>query len=207
VIGRITGRVIAEDEDGATVVDVEGVGYELFMPLGTLGRTPPDDAGRSTFFIHTHVREEALTLFGFASAADRVAFRTLIGVSNVGPKTAIQVLSALPAIELARAIAQKELGKLVSIPGIGKKTAERLLLELRDKLPVVEAVAVVGKDGVPAATSGRATGKNGELLASALTRMGYRPAEAERAVIGLGARVDDAPLADLLREALAFLAK
>jgi Holliday junction DNA helicase RuvA len=208
VIGRITGRVIADDEDGATVVDVAGVGYELFMPLGTIGRTTPDDEGRSTFFIHTHVREEALTLFGFASAADRVAFRTLIGVSNVGPKTAIQVLSALPAIELARAIAQKELGKLVSIPGIGKKTAERLLLELRDKLPVVEAVAAPGKDGAPATPGTTKTiGKNGDLLASALTRMGYKPAEAERAVLGLGPRVDDAPLADLLREALAFLAK
>jgi holliday junction DNA helicase RuvA len=213
VIGRITGRVIAEDEDGATVVDVEGIGYELFMPLGTLGRTAADESGRSTFFIHTHVREEALTLFGFASAADRLAFRTLIGVSNVGPKTAIQVLSALPSFELARAIAQKELGKLVSIPGIGKKTAERLLLELRDKLPVVEAAAP-GKDGAPGTLGTLGTpgtsmpiGRNGDLLASALTRMGYRPAEAERAVIGLGARVDDAPLADLLREALAFLAK
>src|SRR5262249_8764442 len=138
MIGRLSGRVI-EEGDGTTVLDVNGVGYELVTPLGTIGRARPDGEGRVTLFVHTHVREDQLSLFGFASEGDRLAFRTLIGVSSVGPKTAIAVLSALPAHELGLAIARKELGKLTSISGIGKKTAERLLLELKDKLTVLQA--------------------------------------------------------------------
>ncbi len=207
MIGRLTGRVTGEDEDGAIVVDVGGVGYEVFVPLGTVGRASPGAGGETTLYVHTHVREEALTLFGFATLDDRTAFRTLISVSNVGPKTAIAVLSALPAEELARAIAEKQATKLAGIPGIGKKTVERLLLELRDKLPVkgtrapgaAAAAAPSSPQGAPLA--------NAELVVSALTRMGYRPAEAERAVASLGARVADAKLPDLVREALALLAK
>src|SRR5580700_7839193 len=96
MIGRLTGRVIAQEEDGAVVVDVGGVGYELTAPLGTVGRAEETNDGRVTLFVHTHAREDALQLFGFASEADRLAFRTLISVSNVGPKTAVAVLSALP---------------------------------------------------------------------------------------------------------------
>src|SRR5579859_1351934 len=136
MIGRLTGKVLAEEGDGTVVVDVGGVGYELSVPLGTVGRATVGAAGDATFYVHTHAREDALSLFGFATEPDRLAFRTLIGVSSVGPKTALAVLSALPAAELGRAIAAKDLGKLTSIPGIGKKTAERLVLELRDKLVV-----------------------------------------------------------------------
>jgi Holliday junction DNA helicase RuvA len=164
MIGRLTGKVTEED-DGGIVVDVNGVGYEVIVPLGTIGRSKPDAEGRITLFIHTHVREDALTLFGFASDGDRVAFRTLIGVSNVGPKTAVAVLSALPAHELGQAIARKELGKLTSISGVGKKTAERLLLELKDKLPVLEAAAPRGA-GV-ATISAPAPSSTTELLARA----------------------------------------
>src|ERR1700722_10964258 len=112
MIGRLTGRVVTEEQaDGAVVVDVSGVGYELLVPLGTLGRARSDEGGFATFFVHTHAREDALILFGFAHESDRTAFRTLIAVSNVGPKTALAVLSALPADELAKAIASKDVVK------------------------------------------------------------------------------------------------
>jgi Holliday junction DNA helicase RuvA len=204
MIGRLTGKVVAQEAEGAVVVDVAGVGYEVLVPLGTVGRATSDDGGRCTLYIHTHAREDALTLFGFATDADRLTFRTLIGVSNVGPRTALAILSALPAEDLARAIAAKDLAKLTGIPGIGKKTAERLVLELRDRL---------AKPAVVAARSGAASTKDApaarvqELLLGALTRMGYRPGEAERAITALGPRVDVEPLADLVREALSLLAK
>ena len=208
MIGRLTGHVTQED-DGNVVVDVNGVGYELVVPLGTIGRANVDGEGRSTLFVHTHVREDVFSLFGFATEGDRIAFRTLIGVSSVGPKTAIAVLSALPAPDLGQAIARKELGKLTSITGIGKKTAERLLLELKDKVPILQAAgprsAAAGPSGVP--SSAAAASSTGELLARALVNMGYRQAEADRAVEQLSARMGETPLPELLKEALAVLSK
>ena len=207
MIGRLIGKV-SEDDDGTLVVDVQGVGYEVVCPLGTLGRADRDDDGRVTFYVHTHVREDALALFGFASEADRLAFRTLIGVSNVGPKSAITVLSALPAPELAAAIARKELGQLTAIPGIGKKTAERLLLELKDKRPVSTAPARPSTAGtLPRDLPPEARRDNAGMLSRALVNMGYRVTEADRAVEKLGERVNEATLPELLREALAVLAK
>ncbi len=205
MIGRLTGRVV-EEPDGGLVVDVNGVGYEVVVPLGTLGRAGRDAEDRVTLFVHTHVREDVFSLFGFASDADRLAFRTLIGVSSVGPKTAIQVLSALPAPELGAAIARKELGKLTSIPGIGKKTAERLLLELKDKLPVLEA-ATPRPQGAAAKPQAAASSSSAELLARALVNMGYRQGEADRAVEQLSSRLGEVPLPDLVKEALAVLSK
>jgi Holliday junction DNA helicase RuvA len=204
MIGRLTGKVIEED-DGTTVVDVNGVGYELVVPLGTIGRAKTDAEGKVTLFVHTHVREDQISLFGFASEGDRLAFRTLIGVSSVGPKTAIAVLSALPAHELGQAIARKELGKLTAIHGIGKKTAERLLLELKDKLPVLHA-APPHAPGAPAAPSSPSS-SNGDVLARALVNMGYRASEADRAIEKLGPKLAELPLPELLKEALAVLAK
>jgi Holliday junction DNA helicase RuvA len=208
MIGRLTGRVTQED-DGNVVVDVNGVGYELVVPLGTIGRAKADGEGRSTLFVHTHVREEVFSLFGFATEGDRLAFRTLISVSSVGPKTAIAVLSALPAPDLGQAIARKELGKLTSITGIGKKTAERLLLELKDKVPILEAAGprgtAAGANAAP--SSAAAASSTGDLLARALVNMGYRQVEADRAVEQLSAKMGDTPLPELLREALAVLSK
>jgi Holliday junction DNA helicase RuvA len=203
MIGRLTGKVVAQ-ADGTTLVDVHGVGYELQVPLGTVGRLAADADGRITIHVHTHAREDALILYGFATEADRLAFRTLIGVSSVGPKTALAVLGTLPAEALARVIASKNLGELTQVPGIGKKTAERMVLELRDKLPQTATGALAplpGRAIAPAASS------NAELLASALTRMGYRAAETDRAIAALGERVDSAPLPELVREALALLSK
>jgi Holliday junction DNA helicase RuvA len=207
MIGRLTGKVTQED-DGNVVIDVSGVGYELVVPLGTIGRAPVDGEGRSTLFVHTHVREDIFSLFGFATEGDRLAFRTLIGVSSVGPKTAIAVLSALPAPDLGTAIARKELGKLTSITGIGKKTAERLLLELKDKVPILEAAGPRGvASGASTAPISVAPSSTGDLLARALVNMGYRQGEADRAVEQLSARIGEAPLPELLKEALAVLSK
>jgi holliday junction DNA helicase RuvA len=208
VIGRLTGKVTQED-DGALVVDVNGVGYELVAPIGTVGRATTDEAGRVTFYVHTHVREDQITLFGFASDGDRLAFRTLIGVSNVGPKTAIAVLSSLPASDLGQAIARKELGRLTSISGVGKKTAERLLLELKDKVPILEASAPRKAAGV-SVTPVAARPQTADLLAGALVNMGYRGSEADRAIEQLGAKIggaEEMPLPDLIKEALAVLSK
>lgn len=203
MIGRLRGRVLSDEVEGV-VLDVHGVGYEVTVPLGTLGRAPSNEAGEVTLFVHTHVREDVFSLFGFATDTDRLAFRVLIGVSSVGPKTAIAVLSALPAGDLARAIAAKDVGKLMSIPGIGKKSAERLVLELRDKLPTSAATsqAKTAASGEPPAPSA-----HGELLLSALVRMGYKAQEAERAVSAMGDRAAALPLPEALREALALLAK
>jgi Holliday junction DNA helicase RuvA len=203
MIGRLTG-VPLEDEEGALVVDVSGVGYELLVPQGTVGRARREPDGRATLHIHTHVREDQITLFGFASASERLAFRTLIAISNVGPKTALSVLSALPAAELARAIAAKDVKRLTDVPGIGKKTAERLVLELRDKLSILSSEGAATppvKGGLPRASSPR------DALLSALVNMGYRAVEAERAAASLEGRLDGTPMAELVRDALVILAK
>ena len=206
MIGRLTGKVVDLETEHAALLDVGGVGYELLVPLGTLGRARAEADGRVTLFVHTHMREDALTLYGFATDAERSAFRTLIGVSNVGPKIAMAVLSALPADELARAIAAKDVQRLTAISGVGKKTAERLVLELRDKLPTV--VRPPGSSiAVPLATVARGSGTNAELLRSALANMSFRPAEIDRALAALEAEIESAALPQLIREALALLAR
>ncbi|HLK35257.1 MAG TPA: Holliday junction branch migration protein RuvA [Polyangiaceae bacterium] len=203
MIGRLTGRVAAQEAD-AVVLDVGGVGYELAVPMGTLGRARGDEGGRITLWVHTHVREDALSLFGFADETERAAFRALLAVSNVGPKIAVAVLGALPAEELALTVARRDLAALTAVSGVGKKIAERLLLELRDKLPSVPTRPLA-----PAA--GQATPGGGadaeERLRSALTGMGFKPSEAERAVSAIGERARSAPMPELLREALATLAR
>jgi Holliday junction DNA helicase RuvA len=206
LIGRLTGTIAAEEADGTLVLSVGGVGYEVLTPLGALGRAKEHAtaSGELTFYVHTHVREDALSLFGFATPEDKAAFRTLISISNVGPKMALALLSAMAAEDLARLVAAKDLTKLVAIPGIGKKTAERLLLELKDKLaPVARPLTGDRRESAP-----RGPGpSNAELLSSALTRMGYRPNEADRAIMHLGGRVETEPVQILVREALALLAR
>jgi Holliday junction DNA helicase RuvA len=208
MIGRLTGKVVAQEADGGVLIDVGGVGYELAVPLGTLGRVHTDDGGRVTLWVHTHVREDALSLFGFADSAERAAFRMLIGVSNVGPKIAVAVLGALPVGELARAVARRDLGAMTGIPGVGKKIAERLLLELRDKLTV--PATPPGGAAARAGAGARDEMTGVERLRGALTGMGFKPGEADRAIATLGERGErsrDAPFEELLREALALLAK
>jgi Holliday junction DNA helicase RuvA len=201
VIGRLTGKVAAQEADGSIVLEVGGVGYELAAPLGTLGRVRADEGGRVTLWVHTHVRED-----GFSDETERAAFRALVSVSNVGPKIAIAVLGALPSLDLARVIASRDLAALTRISGIGKKIAERLLLELRDKIPAgPTALSVAGVAAPPP----KAPALGDDRLRSALTGMGFRPAEADRAVSSMGERAQSSsvPFEDLMREALALLAK
>ncbi|HVW30735.1 MAG TPA: Holliday junction branch migration protein RuvA [Polyangiaceae bacterium] len=200
MIGRLTGRVVAEEPDGSLVVDVGGVGYEVRAPLGTLGRATPGLDGRIELFTHLHVREDIMDLYGFASEVERRVFKLLIDVPNVGPKTALGVLSALPPVELAQAVAAKDVARLTRIDGVGKKTAERLVLELRERLQKVSDLASVQR--APTGT----TANDEARLIGALTNMGYRLPDAQRAVRALGDRVGKDALADLLRDALATLA-
>ena len=196
MIGRLTGIPLS-DEDGALVVDVRGVGYEVSAPLGTAGRAQRDAEGRVTIYVHTHVREDALMLFGFATESERHAFRTLIGVSNVGPKTALAVLSALPAADLARAIASKDVARLTAISGVGKKTAERLVLELRDKAAEMVATTAAAEPPPP----------GDEDLLVALVNLGYRRADADRALADVRRESAAAEVPELLRMALKRLAR
>jgi Holliday junction DNA helicase RuvA len=201
MIGRLTGKVIAQEADGSVLLEVGGVGYELAIPLGTLARAPTDDGGRVTLWVHTHVREDLLALFGFADATERAAFRTLLGISNVGPKIAVAVLGALPVAELAQAVALRDLSALKGIPGVGKKIAERLLLELRDKLPADSPAPIAN------GTSRASPADGAEKLRGALTGMGFRPGEADRAIASMADRSHDGPFEEQLREALSLLAK
>ncbi len=186
--------------DGGVLIDVAGVGYEVRVPTGTLGRagTTPGDPSRVTLSVHTHVREDALELFGFANESERSVFRLLLSTPNVGPKVALSILSTLPPAELAEAVARQDLSRLKGVSGVGKKTAERLILELREKLPALPTQ--------PQGNAPQPTADDRARLTGALTNMGYRPLEAERAVASLGSRVGKEPIAELLKSALASLA-
>jgi Holliday junction DNA helicase RuvA len=199
MLGWLRGRVLSEEPSGL-ILDVNGVGYELTTPVGTLGRATRDGSEQIELWVHTHVREDALELFGFASELERRVFRLLVSVPNVGPKTAVGVLGALSIADLSQALAGRDLARLGKVPGIGKKTAERLVVELTDKLP-----ALVPIEAGVAKASVRGTSQSGDLLLKALVNMGYRPGEAERAVQHLGKRVEGEPMGELLRAALAFL--
>jgi Holliday junction DNA helicase RuvA len=188
--------------DGSCIVDVGGVGYELFVPMGSIGRLP-SLLEAITLFVHTHVREDALTLFGFASANDRLAFRTILGVSGVGPKLALAVLSALPATRLAEAIARQDRAAFKGIPGVGKKTVERILLDLKDKVPALTGYASGAIPAIAQSTPSHVTGPLA-VVAGALVQMGYKPAEADRAVSKIEEHEGRA-VEELLREALGQL--
>lgn len=201
MIGRLTGRIVAEDADGSVVIDVGGVGYEVVVPLGALGRALRTGEGDAiVLHVHTHVREDAFELFGFASELDRALFRLLLSVQKVGPKLAMGVLSALPRQDFARAVRAGDVVRLSKVPGIGRKTAERLVLELKDKVAELEGPASAAP--LPAPLGGT---DNLDRLLAALVNMGYRSAEAERALRSLGDRVAADPMPDLLRDALAAL--
>lgn len=191
--------------DGTIVLDVNGVGYEVAVPLGGLGRLPAPPAD-VTLHVHTHVREDQISLYGFATSEDRAAFRTLLTVSSVGPKLALAVLSHLDAPALAQAIAREDGARFKGIPGVGKKIADRLLLELRDKLGFLTAGATSGLSGasssMPLAIPAGPLGQ----VAGALVSMGFKPSEAERAVVAITKSSDGKSVDVLLREALGAMA-
>lgn len=220
MIGRLTGKIVQEGADGGitagggvastVLLDVHGVGYEVTVPLGTLGRLATVPAAELSLFIHTHVREDALILYGFASAEDRSAFRLLTGVSNIGPKIALAILSVLRVDELAQLLHRGEASRLVAIPGVGKKTAERLVLELRDKIKV--GVLAGGRPSDSGSTEAEAArgavpADRAELVRGALSRLGFKPTEVERALKSLVDKLEHSSVEDLVREALSALAR
>lgn len=200
MIGRLTGSIVERSADGSVVLDVGGVGYEVWVPLGTLGKLGND---RTTLHVHTHVREDLLVLYGFATTEDRAAFRALMGVSSVGPKLALSVLSHLDAKQLAAAIAREDRNAFKGISGVGKKIVDRLVLELKDKLGFVSPSSV-GSVASPIAVVKPATGPLGQV-SSMLVSLGFRPSEAERAIAAIAERADGKDTSALLREALAAL--
>ena len=194
---RLHGRIV-EKHPHRVIVDVHGVGYDLHIPLSTfygLGEPGAD----AVFRVHTHVREDTLALFGFATALELRVFEKLIGISGIGPRLALAVLSGIEPAELVRAVGRGDVRRLTGIPGIGKKTAERMGLELRDRLP---AVLETG----PEAEAGEEPGAARSDLVSALVNLGYTRPPAERAVdAALGA--GDGSFEQVLRRALKEIAR
>ena len=183
------------------MLDVGGVGYEVFVPLRSFARLPL--SAPAVLHVHTHVREEALTLYGFIDTEDREAFRVLMGVSGVGPKLALTVLSELTAHELALAVTRGDKRRLEAISGVGKKTVARLLLELKDKLPSV-SLADLPAQLRAAEPSVLPPGDAAAQVCDALTRLGFSRAQAEAAVAKIKPDAQ-APMEQLLRQALASL--
>ncbi|MFJ1301060.1 Holliday junction branch migration protein RuvA [Pseudomonadota bacterium AL_CKDN230030165-1A_HGKHYDSX7] len=179
MIGRITGTLI-EKSPPVVCVDVNGVGYDIDVPMSTLYALPENGA-RVTLYTHLVVREDAHLLYGFATAAERSAFRELVKVSGIGARTALSVLSGLSVADLAQAITLQEAGRLTRVPGIGKKTAERLLLEMRGKLG-----ADIGASAHPI-QEGQAD------ILNALLALGYSDKESQAALKALpeGVSVSD----------------
>jgi Holliday junction DNA helicase RuvA len=199
MIGHLRGRLV-DKEPNRVVVDVNGVGYELHVPLSTfydLGETGADVALR----VHTHVREDALSLFGFATKLELDVFERLIAISGVGPRLALAVLSGIEPPDLVRAVRQGDVARLTRIPGVGKKTAERILLELKDRLP--PEIEQAGEDEMPLPAG---SSDDREDVLSALLNLGYHRPLAERAVdAALGSGSDS--FEQTLRQALRELAK
>ena len=144
MIGRLSGTIEHREADGSVIVDVNGVGYEVFLPIGAAGRAGSESGQTVSLHIHTHVREDAMTLFGFATAEDRAAFRALLKVSSIGPKLALAIIGVMNAAELQDAIARQDKTAFKGISGVGKRTIERILLDLEGKLDF----AASGKTGV-----------------------------------------------------------
>ena len=171
MIGSLRGKLI-EKRPNQVLLDVGGVGYQVQIPLSTfagLGSLHAD----ASLLIHTHVREDQITLYGFATAREKQCFELLISASGVGPSLALKILSGMSIEELVPAIRKGDLAQLVRIPGVGRKTAERIVVELRDKLVVID----VPETGKPATRS-----QLEDDVASALTNLGYDGKSVERAI-------------------------
>jgi Holliday junction DNA helicase RuvA len=195
MIGRITGTLL-EKHPPQVLVEAQGVAYEIDVPMSTFYHLP---ATGERVMLHTHlvVREDAHLLYGFGTPDERAAFRQLLKVSGVGPKVALAVLSGLSVADLAQAIAAQDPARLTRIPGIGKKTAERLVLELRDKLRAETHLSS------PATAASNSAGNRNDIV-NALIALGYNEREAQSALRGLP---EDVSVPDGIRLALKALAK
>lgn len=194
MIGRISG-ILAHKAPGEVTVDVGGVGYQIFIPVSVFYRLP-ELGEKVSLHTYTHLREDALQLFGFLEPEEKQVFLLLNSVAGIGPKLAVTVLSGIPADDLARALRAGDQARLVSIPGVGKKLAERMVVELRDKMISLPAPEMAAGDGSQLARD----------AVSALVNLGYRRAEAEKSVREI-AKKEEGTLADVLKEALRRLSQ
>lgn len=188
MIGRLRGTLVVVGATGV-VIDVDGVGYEVALTAAALGDLPPIGE-EAVIHTHLHVREDQMSLFGFTSLDQRDLFRLLIGVSGVGPKVAMAILGTMTTDDLRRAVATDDVAALTAVPGIGKRSAQKLLLELRPRLELSDAV--VGSSGAMAETR------------AALEGLGYQPDEIRAAMRELSA---DLPVEELLRRSLQQLGR
>ena len=193
MIAHLRGKLISKHPNQA-IVEAGGVGYDVHISVPTFSDLPALGA-ETAFFIHTHVREDALALFGFLKLEEKQFFEKLIGVSGIGPKLAITILSGMPAETMVAAIRGNNVAALTRIPGIGKKTAERMVLELRDKL-----------DSFGVTPTAAAASPVEEDVISALVNLGYQRPLAEKALAKLG-DISGKTFDALFRKALASLAK
>jgi holliday junction DNA helicase RuvA len=192
VIAHLRGRVLRKSPQ-EVVVDVDGIGYKVAIPVSTFYRLG-EEGTEVSLRVHTHVREDALALFGFLTAHEQDLFERLIQVAGVGPKLAVNILSGIEAAELAAALRTSDVARLTRIPGVGKKTAERLVVDLKDKMPPVLTPAQEAETLPPATPK--------EDLLSALAHLGYSRGEAERGVDRALREDGDGRFEDLLRRAL-----
>ena len=190
MIGRLTGRLASKAPD-QVILDVGGVGYQVHIPLSTFYELPETETPAS-LWIHTHVREDALALYGFLTERERTLFLLLLGVTGIGPRVALTVLSGIPPAELIAALRAQDVRRLVAVPGVGKKTAERMVLELAEKVANLPGEAPARAPAAVAADD----------VVSALVNLGYRKSEAERAVEAASRSGSAADFGGFLKEAL-----
>jgi Holliday junction DNA helicase RuvA len=195
VIARLSGMIAERGADHA-IVDVGGVGYLVHLSAVSLAALPPE-GGAATLRTFTNVREDAIDLYGFATEEEEAVFRALIDVKGVGPRAAQNILSGIAAKDLAQAIAQGDVARLTRVPGVGKKTAERLVVELKEKL------ALLARAAGPARAAPGAGAL--EQLRTALVNLGYKAPQADSAVDALRDGAEGKKLDELVREALKLL--
>ncbi|MCE5283158.1 MAG: Holliday junction branch migration protein RuvA [Deltaproteobacteria bacterium] len=199
MIARISGILIQKSVTQC-IVDVNGTGYCVVVPLTTFYELPEVDQA-VVLHIHTHVREDAISLYGFHSQEEREVFELMISVSGIGPKLAVNILSGIAASDLVRAVTEEDLKRLTAIPGVGKKTAERMILELKDK------AAKLGREGITAGGPVKTGDQVQEDALSALVNLGYRAPAAKEAIERIVRESPTAPSLDrLLKQALRLLA-
>ncbi len=195
MIARLSGKIAEKGADHA-VVDVGGVGYLVHLSAVSLAALPPEGSP-ATLRTFTNVRQDAIDLFGFATEEEEAVFRALIDVKGVGPRAAQNILSGIQARELAQAIAQGDVARLTRVPGVGKKTAERLVVELKEKLAILARAAGPARAAPGAGVL--------EQLRTALVNLGYKAPQADSAVDALRDGAEGKRLDDLVREALKLL--
>jgi Holliday junction DNA helicase RuvA len=196
VIAFLRGSIV-DKQPNRLIVDVQGVGYEVHVPLSTFYEAG-DPGADITLRVHTHVREDALQLYGFLTPLEQQVFERLIGISGIGPKLAIAVLSGIDPRELVGAVQRGDVARLTAIPGIGRKTAERIVLELRDRLKQIDADA----GAAPGPTAATAADRLHDDLVSALVNLGYHRPQAEKSVESVLASDSGVAFDQALRRAL-----